>query len=189
MNSPKLTNILLIIIGILLAIAIFVFYQSWEQSHVTSRDYDRTDFRDQQNPQPFNQQQGAPVTTTSTNTTQVSNPGQVQLDLSSNIAQTYKTILSKALTQPANFNGHYVITTVGCGSGCMHYIGVDKNTGQAFDGPSEDMGMYGGLPGEQQNFSVESNILKVVAYDQIAVYQFNASRGFVLTQKTPYPRQ
>jgi hypothetical protein len=74
MNSPKLTNILLIIIGILLAIAIFVFYQSWDQSHVTSRDYDRTDFRDQQNPQPFNQQQGAQVnqnavTPTATNTT------------------------------------------------------------------------------------------------------------------------
>jgi len=187
MNSPRLTNILLIIIGVSLAVAIFVFYQMWEDTHV--KVYEPVNSNTQQNLEPIDQQQGAPVTTTQTNNTQTSNSGQVQLDLSSNIAQTYKTILTKALTQPANFNGHYVLTAVGCGSGCMNYIGVDKNTGQAFGGPSADMGMYGGLPGEQQNFSVESNILKVVAYDQIAVYQFNATRGFVLMEKTPYPRQ
>lgn len=195
MNSPRLTNILLIIIGVLLAIAIFVFYQSWEQSHVTARDYDRTDFRDQQNRQQFNQQNVVPVNPNTVTPTPVNN-SQVTLDTTSgdiesvSVAQQYKTALTNALQQPANFNGHYVLTGVGCGSGCIKYIGVDKNTGKAFSGPSEDLGMYGGLPREEPNFSLESDILKTVAYDKINVYKFNGGRNsFMLMESFVYPRQ
>lgn len=52
MNSPRLTNILLIIIGILLAVAIFIFYQTWEDTHL--KVYETTNPSVQQDSEQFN---------------------------------------------------------------------------------------------------------------------------------------
>jgi hypothetical protein len=110
MNSPRLTNILLIIIGVLLAVAIFVFYQSWQETHVDPRDYNRTDFRDQQNPQSVNR-----------NTVPV----------------TGITINETIQTQPAITFGHATFKSTGVlhkdnnlptGSS---YIGLDQNDGNS----------------------------------------------------------
>jgi len=48
----------------------------------------------------------------------------------------FRSRLSEALRDdPINFAGHYVVTTFGCGSGCMHGGIIDTRTGQAHEWP------------------------------------------------------
>ncbi len=133
MNSPRLTNILLIIIGVLLAVAIFVFYQMWEDTHV--KVYEPVSLNTPQNEESNQQQQVVPITTTPTNNTQTSNSGQVQLDLSTEFARNFKTRLTTALNSPPNYGEHYVMVEIGCGSSCISYAAVDKKTGKVFSAP------------------------------------------------------
>jgi hypothetical protein len=42
----------------------------------------------------------------------------------------YRTRLKEAAGQPANFAGHYVLTTWGCGTGCKRGAAVDLKSGK-----------------------------------------------------------
>ncbi|MBR1228505.1 MULTISPECIES: hypothetical protein [unclassified Bradyrhizobium] len=42
----------------------------------------------------------------------------------------YRTRLREAASQPANFAGHYVLTTWGCGTGCVLGAAVDLKSGK-----------------------------------------------------------
>lgn len=107
MNSPRLTNILLIIIGVLLAVAIFVFYQMWEDTHVTPNDYNRTDFRSQQNPERINQQQGVP--------SPVSDTGQT---VTSGLYNVFKPTRPASINYEIKYSSDLKVDeqTYGCGS-------------------------------------------------------------------------
>ena len=51
-------------------------------------------------------------------------------------SRMFVTRLSNALRDsPVDFAGHYVITTFGCGSGCVYGGIVDAKTGQAYELP------------------------------------------------------
>lgn len=77
----------------------------------------------------------------------------VSLDLSTELARQYQTILSAELQKPANFAGYYRIALVGCGSGCGYHILLDKNTGKVYPTPAnEDLTLYSNV-----GFSVASS--------------------------------
>ncbi len=58
------------------------------------------------------------------------------LQKNTGFSRRFTTRLSGALrSQPVDFAGHYVITTFGCGSGCLYGGIVDVKTGQAHELP------------------------------------------------------
>lgn len=94
----------------------------------------------------------------------VTHNSSVTLDTSSELAQAYKTQLTEALSQPANFAGHYVVTTTTCGKSCTLYLVVDKNTGKVFEGPKDDQTFGNPVDSDPKNspFSLDKNTLDVV---------------------------
>ena len=72
---------------------------------------------------------------TATNNQQDLVSQKITLDMSSGFNQNYKTVLTQAFSEPADFNGHYVVASIGCGSGCFTYAVVDKNTGKVYQVP------------------------------------------------------
>lgn len=97
------------------------------------------------------------------------------LDLTSEYAQQHKTLLTKAYQENPNFNGHYVITSVGCGTGCFTYVVLDKQTGQTYPLPvANDLGDSQGV---NNPFSLTSDRIKVVvrAGTQIETYAFSGN--------------
>jgi len=176
MNSPRLTNILLTIIGILLAVVVYVFYQNWQATHITQYDYERTDSRGQQNPQ-----QVVPVTTTPINNMQGSNSGQVQLDLSTEFARNFKTRLAAALNSPANYWQHHVMVEIGCGSSCMTYAAVDKDTGKVYSAPFKYDDGY------EITYGLESDLVVVKdAQGRVTYYVLDPTDGFQIPDGMRY---
>ena len=87
---------------------------------------------------------------------------QISLDLSSAHAMQFRTVLTEAFKKQANFDRHYVIAEIGCGSGCFSYTAIDKNTGKVFPlSTINDIGQYYGSIG--QAYSLQSNQIKVIA--------------------------
>ncbi|MEN9338519.1 MAG: hypothetical protein RI945_244 [Candidatus Parcubacteria bacterium] len=107
---------------------------------------------------------------------------EISLDLSTSYAQTYKTIFSEAFKKPANFNSHYVVASYGCGSGCMGYGIIDKETGKVFQGPSDDYGGNFQLPVnfESTRYSLSGDLFKVVGYSSINTYRFDGTKFILL---------
>jgi hypothetical protein len=53
------------------------------------------------------------------------------LDITSNkIAREYPTVLRRALKDPANYAGHYTVAIWGCGSSCLMFAVIDRETGR-----------------------------------------------------------
>jgi hypothetical protein len=42
----------------------------------------------------------------------------------------YKTVIRDAASEPVNFAGHYVLTTWGCGAGCVMAAAIDTQSGR-----------------------------------------------------------
>ncbi len=62
--------------------------------------------------------------------TEAGNPS-AKLDLTSNpIAKRYRTVLRLAMTEGANFAGHYRMSVWGCGTSCAMFAVVNLNTGK-----------------------------------------------------------
>ncbi|MBR1267539.1 hypothetical protein JQ629_08470 [Bradyrhizobium sp. AUGA SZCCT0222] len=53
-----------------------------------------------------------------------------KVDLKPPENREYRTRLREAASQPANFAGHYVLTTWGCGTGCVLGAAVDLKSGK-----------------------------------------------------------
>mgnify|MGYP001566374395 FL=1 len=112
--------------------------------------------------------------TTATNNQQNQVNQKVTLDMSPVFNQNYKTVLTQAFSEPADFNGHYVVASIGCGSGCFTYAIVDKNTGKVYQVPKiNDVGVYRGDIG--QPYSLSSNQIKLITDNgsKIETYSFN----------------
>lgn len=103
-----------------------------------------------------------PVTTSTT----------VSLDLSTEFARTYKTILSKELGEPVNFGNHYRIALIGCGSGCGYHKLLDKNTGKVYDTPADnDLSLYRNI-----EFSAGSSDFKIYYINgKTEIYNWNGA--------------
>lgn len=56
----------------------------------------------------------------------------VKLDQTSPYVKTYKTLFTKEFSEQANFQGHFRIVAVGCGTECMSLYALDKNTGKVY---------------------------------------------------------
>lgn len=103
------------------------------------------------------------------------NPNEVFLDLSTDFARNYKTILSEALKKPANFYNHYVVVSIGCGTSCDTFYIVDKLTGKSYKAPiSND---YGGYEISLTPFTIDSNLIKIVTKSgsEIRTYSFDGT--------------
>jgi hypothetical protein len=108
-------------------------------------------------------------------------PQAVSLDLSTDYTKTYKTIFTDALQKPADFNGHYVVARYGCGSGCVAYGIVDKETGKVYQGPFDDLGGNYQIPPnfDSNRYSLNSNLFKVIGLTKIQTYKFENNK-FIL---------
>ena len=51
------------------------------------------------------------------------------LQFRSALSRRYRTDLEKAATGPVNFAGHYVLTSIGCGAGCVQVAAIDAGAG------------------------------------------------------------
>lgn len=55
------------------------------------------------------------------------------------LTRNFKTAFAQAMRSPADFAGHYVTTSWGCGTGCATGAMVDVNTGKSYPLPSADI--------------------------------------------------
>ena len=51
------------------------------------------------------------------------------LQFRSALSRRYRTDLQEAATGPVNFAGHYVLTSIGCGAGCVQVAAIDVGAG------------------------------------------------------------
>lgn len=127
------------------------------------------------------------VTTPAPTSTAATPPKNVALDLSTAYARQYKTVLSDALKMDANFNGHYTVASIGCGTGCFGFAVIDKNTGAVFQVPTvNDLSDAAeGIDWEQQYY-LDSNLIRVITDGarKTTTYSFDGSR-FTLVSTTP----
>lgn len=57
-------------------------------------------------------------------------PSPPPLKLSDPKARRYASALQEGATQPVNFAGHYILTSWGCGAGCLMAAAIDARSGQ-----------------------------------------------------------
>lgn len=55
-------------------------------------------------------------------------------------ARRYRTSLREGLKEGANFNGHYNVVTVGCGTGCQYNFVLDVSNGRVLESFYTSMG-------------------------------------------------
>lgn len=167
--GSKLNSVLLIVLIVLMVFALKQMYKN--------QDYYKQNLG-------LNDSYQVPVGSTAyEKDTSSSYNNAVTLDLSTSYARNYKSVFATALQKPADFNGHYVVASYGCGSGCVAYGVVDKNTGKVYQGPSDDYGGSYQVPNnfEKTRYSVDSNTFKVVGYSTIQTYKFE-NEQFVIIQ-------
>ena len=51
------------------------------------------------------------------------------LQFRSALSRRYRTDLQAAAREPINFAGHYVLTSIGCGAGCVQVAAIDAGAG------------------------------------------------------------
>jgi len=114
----------------------------------------------------------------------------VTLDLSSAYAQQYRGVLTAAFKQPANFDKHYVVASIGCGSGCFGYAVIDKDSGTVYQVPEvNDLGSFVEKGSFGTAYNLQDNEIKVVTANgsTINTYVFNGSRfTLALSEPTTY---
>jgi|GEM_PF-6964778 len=64
----------------------------------------------------------------------------------------YRNTLRKAFNEDANFSGHYIISSIGCGSPCQINFILDKATGRVVDSFESSVGVL---------FNKDSNLIIV----------------------------
>lgn len=105
-------------------------------------------------------------------------PKAVLLDLSTDMALTYRGILEEALEKEANFNKHYVVASWSCGNKCVSHAIVDKLTGKSYPAPTDTI--TGSIPAPTfVPYTLSSNVYKSIEGDFIKTYEFKNGQ-FVL---------
>jgi len=162
-TPSKLNTILLIVIVVLLAAILIVF--------LTNRSVVQNAF-----PENIQKESYIPTKNTSVYENQQSKQSNTvaTLDLSDPYTTSYKTTFTAALQKPADFNEHYVVVKNGCGSGCIAYSVLDKTTGRAYKGPTDDYGGNYQTPAnfDANRYSLDSNLFKILGYSNIETYKF-----------------
>lgn len=80
-----------------------------------------------------------------------------QVILKTDDEKAFRTRLREAAKQPVNFAGQYVLTTWGCGTGCLYGVAVNKKTGTVTFLPGTVSGWQG--LGESVMFHRNSRLL------------------------------
>jgi hypothetical protein len=80
-------------------------------------------------------------------------------------ARRFRTLIRRADAEPPNFAGYLTATEVGCGTGCLFLIVVDRKTGRIQFFPSGVLSWSGdsreGIDKFGFNFRVESRLIRV----------------------------
>ena len=82
------------------------------------------------------------------------------LQLTTPEARQFRTRLAEAARQKSNFAGHYILTTWGCGSGCLMPAIIDADNGKVFMIPFT-VTTVGEKVIEPLQFDLKSNLLIV----------------------------
>lgn len=64
-------------------------------------------------------------------------------------AKKYRSAIAKAAKKPPNFAGYCTLVEVGCGSGCVRFLVVDRKSGEVIDGGAEGYGELAYKPGSR----------------------------------------
>ncbi len=66
----------------------------------------------------------------------------ISLDMANQYAKTYKTLFTTEFAKEANFDGHFRVVAVGCGSNCAYLYALDKNNGKVYKVSTEAFDVY-----------------------------------------------
>ena len=92
------------------------------------------------------------------------------------IAERYRTVITEKYTElGVNFASYYIITTWGCGSGCVSGVMIDIRDGFVYSMPEDKD--WGGN-GTYIESKKESNILKTVAVAQSSSREIEERRKY-----------
>lgn len=64
-------------------------------------------------------------------------------------AKKYRSAIAKAVKKPPNFAGYCTLVELGCGSGCVKFVVVDRKSGEVIDGGAEGYGELAYQPGSR----------------------------------------
>jgi len=78
------------------------------------------------------------------------------------LAREFKSVITRAAQQGANFAGHYTFVSWGCGSPCMRSAIVDSKTGRVYQGPDATLGF---------EVQLNSRLVKVNPPDRDGYYE------------------
>lgn len=85
-----------------------------------------------------------------------------KLILSTKLARQYKTVITLAMTKPANFSGHYRVVTWGCGTDCRGFAIINKRSGVVYTLPGvEYVAGVMGNEEERLDFRIESRLFVI----------------------------
>jgi len=160
-TNSKINTVLLVIVIILLVIGISILLN--KKTHVLPQSLPATNV-------PVQNTESSPQAVSPAPT------GTPELDMSSPYVKTYKGLFTQEFAKPANFDGHFRVVAVGCGSGCMYLYALDKNTGEAYKISATDTQSNSSITNEAySNYTLGGNQITVsfpdgdsetVAYDQ-----------------------
>jgi hypothetical protein len=97
--------------------------------------------------------------------TNISTP--VSLDMTSDYAKKYKTIFTTAFKEKADFDTHFKLVSIGCGTSCGNLFALDKDNGKVYFVASTN--------GEYE--IVNNNQIRVILNNQNVIYMFNPLQG------------
>ena len=76
--------------------------------------------------------------------------------LTTKLAKQYKTAITLAMAEPANFAGHYRVVTWGCGTDCRGFAILNKLTGVAYTLPGVEY-VAGIMGNEEERLDFKSD--------------------------------
>jgi hypothetical protein len=92
----------------------------------------------------------------------------VSLDMTNPDVKTYKTIFTAEFAKPVNFDKHFRVIDIGCGSSCMYLYALDKNNGKVYKISTEPFTEYS---------TVDNQIRAVNQDGQVMIYIFDSQKG------------
>ncbi len=162
-TNSKVNTVLLALILIVLIVGGYVLLRNWdvtqnEMASLPSREYssDVTSAAGQTGSQPVSGE---------------SPQKPAQLDMSNPYAQEYRTRFAAEFTQSANFDGHFRLVDIGCGSSCFTLYALDLATGKTYK-------LAAG-----QNYVITGNTVEITLQSgQKQLFTFNKTTGEFIVQ-------
>lgn len=135
-QNNSFTNVLLAIIAIALVMIVIMLAIN-KQRQPLSQGEQQSLYAPQQTSGLAQTQNSSQSTPQSSNANTTQNPTYSLTSIQVNTQDPHVTSAIPPASQPADFNGHYIVTYIGCGTSCGYPALYDKNTGALYNFPKE----------------------------------------------------